>query len=298
MSEPFDALVLGASGLVGLPLCRALRDLGQRVCGAARFRDDSARRALEDIGVETVRYDALRDDPAELPDTRRLYLEIWDPGQHGGRGARSAIWELNFHAVGRVAARFADSAHIVNGCSGNVYGTGPQLRSESVPPRPDDEYGLARFAQERLLNYLARRGGRRAVHLRYYHSNAPDSGMIRRVAESVRRGESLGPAPDQRIQLIGRGDFVRCTVEAGRRVEEVPEEINICHPRVWTFRELADRCREELGTGEVVFDRPAGGEEASVLGDPARMIELFGPPREDIEQILRETCRAVREERS
>ena len=286
-------LVVGASGVIGRRLCRVLRDRSVDVVGLARFGDADRRRALEVIGVQTIPFDLLQDDPGALPDVRTVFLEIWDPSQHGGKGAREAIWALNYTAIGRLVARYAGRADVINGCTGNVYGTGPDAKSEADPPRPNDEYGLARLAQEHLISFLCDRAGSKAIHLRYYHSNRPGFGRIHAIAKAVLAAESLGDQPDRRLQVIGLEDFVRCTVLAAERIDGLPRAVNVCHPRVWTLRELAERIARQLGSGQVVFDRQTGGHEDSVIGDPACMIEHFGPPREDLDELIARICAAV-----
>ncbi|MEX0887338.1 MAG: NAD(P)-dependent oxidoreductase [Phycisphaeraceae bacterium] len=293
MPLPTSALVLGASGRIGRRLCESLRDRGLTVHGAARFSDPAVRARLDALGVHTITYSAREDDPAMLPDVPLAFLELWAPAEHSLPDARQRIWSLNYHAVGRVAARYAGQADIINGCSGNVYGTHPEPRAETDPQRPDDEYGLARFAQEKLLDFLCDQRGSGLVHLRYYHANTPESGLVRRLAETIKAGDSLGPNPDERVQVIAMEDFIRCTLAAGERRDALPRAVNVCHPRLWTLRELAERLHAAMGTGAVRFDRDAGGVEHSTTGDATLMREHFGEPTGDVEALIDEVAEAV-----
>ncbi len=293
MSLPDSALVLGA-GRIGRRLCETLRQRGLTVHAAARFSDPATRHELAGLGVNTITYDARESDPATLPDVPLLFLELWAPTEHGLPDGRERIWSLNYHAIGRVAARYAGAADIINGCSGNVYGTHPEPRAEDDLQRPNDEYGLARFAQEKLLDFLCDERGSRLVHLRYYHANTPESGQIRRTAELIKAGESLGPNPDERVQVIAMDDFIRCTVAAAERRHEMPRAVNVCHPRLWTRRELAQRIHQALGQGQVRFDRDAGGREHSTTGDTSLMLKLFGQPQGDLETLIDDVAAAVR----
>ncbi|GEM_PF-1139346 len=289
---PRGALVIGASGRIGRELCRRLRESGSTVFGAARFSDTAVRDELEGIGVQTQVYEVRTGDPAALPDVDVVFLELWDPSEHAAEDAREKIWSLNYTAIGRIAARYAGYADIVNGCSGNVYGTHPEPRKEEDLQRPNDEYGLARFAQEKLIDFLCDEAGSRVVHLRYYHANGPEGGLIRRMAEAIRDGRSLGGGPDERVQVIAMHDFVRCTLLAASRLDRMPRAVNVCHPRLWTRRELAERIRESLGCGKVIFDADSGGRENSTTGNPTRMLEYFGEPERDIEEVIDAVCEA------
>jgi len=302
-----NTLVLGASGMVGSEVCAMLRRNDVSVTGAARFRFPGAQMDLEELGVTCVEFDAVWDDPIELPDARQVVFEIWDPSQHSvspdDANARKAMWKLNYEAIGKVAMRYTTGrkrrpkppALLINGSSGNVYGSHPDPRSERDALIPDTEYGRARMAQELLLQFLATQAETRCVNLRYYHSNAPDRGVLRKLADTILKGESLGDAPDQRIQVIGLDDFVRYTVLATESADRIPEAINICHPTIWTMRGLANRLRDILGEGDVRFDRDTGGTERSVIGNPAKVIELFGEPLQELTPLMEEVCAAAKE---
>lgn len=286
------ALVLGASGMVGEPLARALLADGWQVHGAARFRDDASRETLEGEGVRTHRFDVLHDDPRVLPDVETLFLEIWDPRTRPLDDAKF-VWALNYFGVGRVVERYAGVADIVNGCTINVYGDNAEPASELTPCRPTSEYGHARCAQERLIDYFCVRGVRRGIHVRYAHANAGRRGVLWKMGMSIARGESLGPHPDSRIQVIALEDFVRVTKEAAARVATPPAVVNCCHPRVWSIRELAEALHAQLKCGTVRFDRPSGGLEHSAYACTERMIEWFGEPRVAVEELLARSAREV-----
>lgn len=275
-----NALILGISGKVGFALAESLLDDGWNVHGAARLSDERRRKAIHGLGIDPIRFDVTRDDPAELPDVDVVFLEVWDPRQP------DLIWPINYDGVGRVVERYAGSADIVNGCTLGVYGHGPDAATEETACRPSGDYALSRFAQEKLIDYFCRRSGSRGIHVRYAHANWPEYGVVRRTAEKIVEGRSLGAAPDSKIQVIGYEDFVSITKRAVDRLDCPPPAVNCCHPRVWTMRELAEAIHGRLGRGDVVFDREQGGEENSCYGDPARMIEWFGEPRVSVDTLI------------
>lgn len=281
------AMILGISGKVGELLAARLMDDGWHVSGAARFSDPAKETALRDRGVETFRYDVTRDDPADLPGADRVFLEIWDPSKP------DLIWPINFYGVGKVVERYAGEADFVNGCTINVYGEGVEPASEETPCRPSNDYGRSRFAQERLIDYFCHRSGSRGIHVRYAHANSPESGIIRRFAEAIRDGRSLGRDPDALLQVIGIEDFVRVTAAAAERVANPPPVVNCCHPRLWTKRELANAIADKLGAGEVKFDVESGGRELSACATADRMVEWFGEPSVPLDEVIGRTVRSA-----
>lgn len=298
MEERRRCLVLGATGMVGRPLCEAMAAEGWEVFGAARFSGDVTEDDLKAAGIEPVCFDVFESDPANLPDVELVFQEVWDPRHLTEAETADAdeIWNLNFHAVGRVVQRYAGMADVVNGSTCSIYGSGDrEPMTEADTPLPDTEYALSRIAQEELINFLLNPTGCRALHLRYMHGNDERRGLIRRIAETVAKGESLGDAPDKRVQVIGLKDFVRCTATGPKVLANPSQIINVVHPRVWTMRELAERIHQALGRGDVVFDVERGGAEQSLTADPARMIEMFGEPQEDLDDLIERVAKAVAE---
>jgi nucleoside-diphosphate-sugar epimerase len=290
-------LIVGVSGTIGSRLGVQLRQKDIEVIGVARFSKKGSRKPLDKAGIKTIVHDILHDDPADLPPASTVVFEVWNHRHHADLATHDAIWDLNYHAVGRIVARYAaEGAVFINGCSGNVYGVGPEPKKESDPPRPVTEYGLSRMAQETLIDFLCRQHNTRAVHLRYYNANTTDSGLVYQMARTIRDGKSLGPNPDMLTQIIALDDFTRCSMIAMRGLDSLPRAINICHPRIWTMRELAERLRKLLDTGRVKFDCDKGGRELSVIGDPTLMLERFGLPTVSVEDMLGEICQAVQKE--
>jgi len=69
--------------------------------------------------------------------------------------------------------------------------------------------------------------------------------------------------------------------------------VNVCHPRIWTVRELAEAIHQQLGRGEVRFDVDRGGQEQSLTGDPSKMVQLFGPPQVPVGVVIGRAVKAV-----
>ncbi len=288
MSKNRHAVVLGATGMVGTPLCHELLAHGWEVTGACRFSRVEKRAALENAGVNCVEFDVLQDDPQSLPDADVLFLEIWDPATMSTDDTEY-VWKMNYYGLGRVVERYAGVADIVNGCTINVYGDSSEAPSENTPCRPTSAYGRSRYAQERLIDFFCWRGKTKGIHVRYAHANTAGKGVVFGMARAILNGDSLGPDPDARMQIIAIEDFVRVTREAASRLKYPPTAVNCCHPRVWTRRELAEEIHRKLGRGRVVFDRETGGLETSVYADVTRMLDWFGPPTITVDTVIDRT---------
>lgn len=274
------ALVLGATGRIGMRLTGRLLDHGWSVYGAARMSDAGRVDELEALGVRPIEYEVQEDDPSVLPDVDVLFLEIWDPSLEDRQ------WAINYHGVGRVVERYAGAADIVNGSTLEVYGRRADLSDEESPCRPTSPYGRSRYALERLVDFFCERSESRAIHLRYAYANSSRHGVIRHLAEDILEGRSLGSDPDARLQMIGYEDVVRITRKAAREVASPPRIVNCCHPVVWRKRKLAEAIHDRLGTGTVRFDAPTGGTEGSFAGHTGRMIECFGRPEVSVDRLI------------
>lgn len=284
------ALVLGVTGRIGSALARSLVQDNWRVYGAARFRSENAHENIAANDITPIRFDVTQDDPAELPDVDVVCLEIWDPGQP------DLMWDVNFFGVGRVVERYAGIADIVNGSTINVYGDSLHPASEQTRPRPTNEYGRSRFAQEKLIDYFCWRGGSKGIHVRYAHANTAQAGLVRRMAKTILARKSLGPNPDARVQVMALEDTVRVTQAAVSRASCPPLAVNCCHPRVWSQRELAETIQARLGRGNVIFDRETGGVEHSAYADVSRMLAWFGEPEVLLETLFERIAKAVHNE--
>jgi len=182
--------------------------------------------------------------------------------------------------------RYAGVADVVNGSTINVYGDSPHPATEQTPCRPTSYYGRTRHAQEKLIDFFCANSGKRCINLRYSHANSAERGVLHRFAELIHAEHSLGENPDEKIQVIALEDIVRMTKESVKFMANPPVEVNCCHPRIWTMRELAFAIKERLEQGRVVFDRKSGGEENSAYADVSRMIEWFGEPKIGVQTLI------------
>lgn len=292
MKKKKNALILGATGTIGSALALSLLEDGWTVYGASRLTDKKTAGKLKKAGATMIRFDVLQDDPKTLPDVNTLFLEIWDPSHP------SLIWPVNFYGVGRVIERYAGIADVVNGSTINVYGDSPEPASEITLCRPTNYYGHTRMAQERLIDYFCSSSGKNCINLRYAHVNSATRGVIRRFAEHILAGHKISEYPDTKIQVIALEDIVRMTREAIKLAAKPPIEVNCCHPRVLTQRELAEAIRIQLGEGKVLFDYKKGGEDKSAYADVSLMVRLFGAPKVPVETLIDRVVKNLKKKKS
>lgn len=292
MKKKKNALILGVTGAIGSALALSLLEDGWTVYGASRLTDKKTAKQLEKAGGSMIRFDVLQDDPKTLPDVDTLFLEIWDPSHP------SLIWPVNFYGVGQVVERYAGIADVVNGSTINVYGDSPEPASEKTLCRPTNYYGHTRLAQERLIDYFCSSSGKNCINLRYAHVNSASSGVIRRFAELILTGRKIGEYPDTKIQVIGLEDIVRMTKAAVKHAAKPPVEVNCCHPRIWTYKELGEAIRKQLGQGKILFDHKKGGVEKSAYADVSLMIKWFGEPQFHVETLIDRAVKDLKKKKS
>lgn len=289
-------LVVGATGSLGLPLAESLAQRGLAVWGASRLRSPEDADRLLAVGVEPLAFDALSDDPARLPDVETVFFEIWDRTHLlGAAPDPAAVWALNYEAVGRIASRYAGEADLINGSTGCVYGPGDRAAQETDPPHPTIDYGYARLCQEKLIDFLSAQAGSRALHLRLYHANSVAGGLLKSTAEDLLAGKPIGFGPREKVQVIDRAYVIDATFRAMDFLDEAPQVINLCHPHVWLWDDLARTMAAHLGVGDFTWQKADECADESYYGDSTRMIEHFGPPPGDVNDLVEDICRSVKD---
>jgi len=293
-------VVLGATSAIGRPLCHALAGQGHQVAAVDAFADRAAFMELEGAGVTCIEHDILEhsleaiENVDLLPDADLVFLCVWDPHHPltGDEGVQDP-WQV-VQGVQRVVMRYAGSADIINGSSGEVYGPREDRPStESDPIVPKSEYAMAVASQEQMVNTIAAQvGGTRVMHLRFFYGVRMGGGLVQSIARKLLDGMALGDTPQKRLQIVGLADMVRCTLLAPEFASPAtaPCVVNICHPTVWTFESLANQVQLEMGphAKEVRFMRQNVGSKDSIWGDHAKMEELFGLPDESLKQIIKD----------
>jgi len=255
----------------------------RRVIAVSRWSDAGARAALERDAVETLAADLFdRDRLAALPDAPNV---VYLAGQKFGTvGDAARTWAVNALLPGLVAERFA-SARIVGFSTGNVYPFWPTTSegpSEDDPVGPVGEYAASAVARERVLEFCSRRRRTAMTLLRLNYAIEPRYGVLRDLADRIRRGEPVDLSMG-RVNLIWQRDANAVALRALAHCAVPPLLLNLTgRPALWV-RWLAEELGRRLGrTPEF-----AGIEgQTALLSDASRQEALFGPAETGIEEML------------
>ena len=283
-----DILLLGAGGKMGPSLARlalrASRASGQprRVLAAARFSDRSLPTALAADGADVIRCDLFNArDVAALPDAPNI---IYMVGQKfGTTGDAGRTWAVNAYLPGVVAARFP-GARIVAFSTGNVYPLWPvdsEGPTESDETGPTGDYAHSALARERVLEHFSRRHGTRMALLRLNYAVEPRYGVVRDIADRIRRGDPVDLAMG-RVNLIWQRDANAIALECLTHCESPPLVLNLTGPAVsvrWIATELARRW-------EITPRFSSAEAKTSLLSNAAACAKRFGPPPVTVDEMI------------
>jgi len=290
-----DIVILGAGGKMGPTLAqlavRASDVSGNRrqIVAVARFSDPGARLAIEAAGARCIRADLLDTDLNGLPDAPNV---IFMAGQKfGTTGDTARTWAVNALLPGLVVTRYR-GARLVVFSTGNVYPFWPlesEGPTESDPVGPVGEYAQSALARERIFEYAGERHGTRSAILRINYAIEPRYGVLRDIADRVRRREPISLAMG-RVNVIWQRDANAIALRALEYVAAPPFVINVTGRPALSVRSLAERFGARWGVDPVF----RGAEEPSALLSNASLMErVFGPPSVDVEAMVDRIVRWV-----
>ena len=214
--EP-DILILGAGGKMGPSLARRVQravaraGTGSRVVAVSRFSSATRVRSLEADGVPTLACDLLS-GPA-ITGLPRFPNVLYLAGRKFGTADRNDLtWATNTVVPARVAEHFVDSRMVVFS-TGNVYPLVPvsgPAPTEADAPAPVGEYAQSCLGRERVVEYVSREQGLRALMFRLNYAVDLRYGTLVDIARKVftRRADR----PDGRLlqrHLAGRRQQLR-----------------------------------------------------------------------------------------
>ena len=289
---PGDVLILGVGGKMGPSLARmakrALLAAGQperRVLGVARFTEPGLQERLRAYGVETFACDLL--DPVQFDALPQCANVIYMAARKfGATGNEPLTWAVNTYLPGRVAERFAHS-RIVCFSTGNVYPFLPPASggaTEDVAPAPIGEYAQSCLGRERLIQHFSAARRTAATILRLNYAVELRYGVLRDLADVVLRGEPVSMAMGS-VNVIWQADANDIALRALRLATSPPTVLNVTGAETLSVRWLVQRLAQLMNMAPPALL----GEEAptALLSNAARCHRLLGPPKVQIEQILR-----------
>lgn len=278
--EP-DILILGAGGKMGPSLARrvqraaALAGTGSRVVAVSRFSSNDSQAQLEADGVATLACDFLS-APA-ISGLPRFPNVLFLAGRKFGTSDRNDLtWATNTIVPARVAEHFADSRLVVFS-TGNVYPlvpvTGP-APTEDTLPLPVGEYAQSCLGRERVVEYVSREQGLRALIFRLNYAVDLRYGTLVDIARKVFAGEPIDLSV-ARFNAIWQGDANSYALRSLELCASPPAVLNVTGEERISTREAADWFGSFFGR----TPRFTGTEgPVALLSDSSRCRTLLGEP--------------------
>ena len=279
-----DVLVLGAGGKMGPNLVELLvRAGGRRVIAVSRFSDASHRDYLERVGADTVVADLLEEEAmSALPDAANVF--ILAGYKFGSTANEAATWATNALLPANAVARFRHS-RIVYLSSGNVYPFTPvdgQGSSETDDPAPVGEYAQSRLGGDRLVAFKSATTGAAVVTVRLFYATELRYGIIHDVVTKVAREQVIDLSMGH-VNQIWQGDALNYMAQMFPLCASPAAVINLTGPEILRIRSIAAQAGALLGK-EPVF---TGVEsETALLGNCAKLVELYGQPETAPDRII------------
>ena len=243
--EP-DILILGAGGKMGPSLARRVQRAatragkGSRVLAVSRFSSREARRTLEADGIPTLACDFLSAPAiAGLP---RFPNVLYLAGRKFGTADRTDVtWATNTIVPARVAEHFVDSRLVVFS-TGNVY---PLVRvdgpasSEADQPAPVGEYAQSCLGRERVVEYISREEGLRALMFRLNYAVDLRYGTLVDIARTVFDGQPVDLTVGY-FNAIWQGDANSYALRSLELCASPPAVLNVTGAERISTRESAE----------------------------------------------------------
>jgi nucleoside-diphosphate-sugar epimerase len=248
-----DILILGAGGKMGPSLARRVQRASQRsggtarVWAASRFSSATLREGLEADGIRTVACDLLdRKQIAALPECPHV---LFLAGRKFGTTDRTDLtWATNTVAPAYVAERFHNS-RIVVFSTGNVYPlvpVGGPAPSEDVPPSPVGEYAQSCLGRERVIEFVSREHGTRALLFRLNYAVDLRYGTLVDIARRVFEGQPVDLTVGF-FNAIWQGDAASYALRSLELCSTPPAILNVTGPERISVREAAEWFGERFG---------------------------------------------------
>jgi nucleoside-diphosphate-sugar epimerase len=240
---------------------------------------------LESAGVRTIRVDLMdRRAYSELPDAANIFFLA---GMKFGASAQEHLtWAMNTYVPALAGERWSGAGvRLVVFSTGNVY---PFMEAssagadEQTRPQPVGEYAMSCLGRERIFQHFCASRGTGTVIIRLNYANELRYGVLVDLALKVLAGEEIDLAMGY-VNVIWQGDANNYIARALSLAASPATVLNVAGPRVLSVRDLAERIAGIAG----ITARFKGSEQpTALLSDSSRCVQLFGPPRIDLETML------------
>ncbi len=288
-----DLLFLGVAGKMGPSMARmakrATDDTGtkRRIIGVSRFGNASARRELEQCGVETIACDLLDEQAlTKLPEAP--YVVFMAGMKFGASGNEPLTWAMNTHLPSLVCKRWRHS-RIAAFSTGNVYGMRNLAEGgsrESDAPNPVGEYAMSCLGRERMFEHFSATSNIPVTLIRLNYACDLRYGVMVDIARKVWNDEPV----DIRMawfNTLWQGDANAYSLLALEMASSPAAKLNVTGAATLRVRDVAEQFGKRFGK-RVRFT----GDESptALLNDASRCFEHFGPPTMNEEQLLEQVA--------
>lgn len=285
-----DILILGAGGKMGPSLARRAHRAAVtsgargRVLAASRFSSPSARAGLEADGIRTFVCDLLDEShiSALPPCPNVLFLA----GRKFGTLDRTDVtWATNTIAPAHVAEHFRGSRLVVFS-TGNVYplvASGGAASREDDPPAPVGEYAQSCLGRERVVEYVSRESGLRALIYRLNYAVDLRYGTLVDIARRVFAREPVDLTVGF-FNAIWQGDANSYALRSLELCASPPMVLNVTGPERIAVREAAEWFGSAFGRPPRFLNSEG---PVALLSDSSRCRALLGEPAVPL-SVLRE----------
>jgi nucleoside-diphosphate-sugar epimerase len=276
-----DVLIIGAGGKIGPSLARRIhRSVSRangstRVIAASRFSSGDARARLDADGIRTIACDLL--DQRQIAALPRADFVLFLAGRKFGTVDRTDVtWMTNTVVPARVAEHFRRS-RMVAFSTGNVYPLVPvnsPAPTEDDAPAPVGEYAQSCLGRERVMEFVCREHGMRAVLFRLNYAVDLRYGTLVDIAHRVFAGEPIDLTMGY-FNAIWQGDANSYAFRSLELCTTPPTILNVTGPERISVREIA----EWFGSA---FERPVrvvnSERPVALLSDSHRCRARLGEP--------------------
>ena len=293
-------LVTGASGRVGIPVCKRLVRENNEVWGICRFSDPAIRQHLDENGVNTRVVELVNPDFSQLPEHFDHIVHFGGSVPQGGEKGPYLPTGNNFHlanqvngvGTGKLMARFRNAQSCLITSTTGVYerrsaanchekikedGRLGPFSAELAP------YSSSKNALEVVALFCAQEFGLATTIARLGAQIGPDErGMGARYVQMVASGMALPVIPGSPTlgQYIHDDDIYDHLSGFLSIASTNPEILNWTSEEVVDFRDLVTYLGKRLGRYEFQFvENPL--VLAMTLCDTSKLIDMVGPCKID-----------------